>query len=157
MDSLTFREACRDDVPAVIRLLADDRLGATRESLHGEATASYEHAFEMIDSDPRNALLVAELDGTVVGVLQLTLIPSLQYQGGMRAQIEGVRVAAHLRGRGIGHAMVEEAIARAQTAGCRLVQLATNKQRPRALDFYESLGFHATHEGMKLFLRDTVG
>lgn len=151
-ESVTFRSAARDDLETIVELLASDPLGARRERSVGPLPASYERAFAAIEADPHNELLVAELDGEVVGVLQLTLIPNLTYEGGWRAQIEGVRVAATGRGRGIGRAMIEKAIERAVGAGCRLVQLTTDKRRPEAVRFYESLGFQATHEGMKLWL-----
>ena len=152
MDRLTFRDARRSDLLVIVRLLADDTLGSTREAMLDPLPSSYASAFEDIERDPRNELLVAEDAGTVVGVLQVTYIPGLTYQGGERAQIEGVRVAASHRGRGVGREMIERAIERARTRGCRLVQLTTDKRRPDAHRFYESLGFVASHEGMKLRL-----
>lgn len=153
MSTVTIRSATASDLPTVVALLADDALGATREEAGAGADPAYREAFAAIQHDPRNDLIVAEQDGEVIGVLQLTIIPSLQYEGGTRAQIEGVRVAKAHRNRGVGHTLVKEAIARARSMNCRLVQLTTNKQRRRALRFYESLGFNASHEGMKLFLR----
>jgi len=94
--------------------------------------------------------VVAEIDGEPVGTLQLTFIPYLTYQGGWRALIEGVRVDAKIRSAGLGKAMVEHAIRRARERGCHLVQLTTDKARPEAKRFYETLGFVASHEGMKL-------
>ena len=146
-----FRRARRGDVPAIVRLLADDPLGAGRETL-GEAglPAAYWRAFEAIDADARQLLVVGELDGRVVGTLQLTFIPSLTYRGGERAQIEAVRIEAGSRGRGVGRTMVLWAIEQARLRGCRLVQLTTDRRRPDALRFYESLGFRASHTGLKL-------
>lgn len=149
---LTLRVAGRADLPAIVAMLADDFLGAQRESGGGVVDASYVAAFEAIERDPNNELLVAELDGTVVATLQLTYTPSLSYQGSWRATIESVRTASALRGRGIGAALMEFAIERARARGCGLVQLSTNKQRHDARRFYERLGFAATHEGMKLGL-----
>jgi len=114
--------------------------------------AAYWRAFEAIDADPRNLLVVAELEGQVVGTLQLTFIPSLTLVGGERAQIEAVRVDGRHRGRGLGGAMLRWAIERARTRGCRLVQLTTDKRRLDALRLYRSLGFQPTHEGLKLRL-----
>lgn len=148
----TFRSATREDLPALVRLLADDPLGATREDVRDPVAAAYLRAFDTIAADPHNDLIVATVDGAVAGVLQLTLIPNLTYRGSWRAQIEGVRVAAEQRGRGIGRALVEQAVARATAAGCRLVQLTTDKRRPDAVRFYTALGFTASHEGMKLHL-----
>ena len=147
---VSFRSAMRDDVPAIMGLLADDVLGATRE--HADDSLPYYNAFEAISHDPNNDLIVSEQDGEVVGVLQLTRIPNMTYKGGWRAQIEGVRVSSEARGQGIGRRLITFAIDRSQRAGCHVVQLTTNKERKEAIQFYESLGFRATHEGMKLFL-----
>jgi GNAT superfamily N-acetyltransferase len=146
----SFRRARREDVPAIVRLLAGDPLGKDREATSAEPPVTYWRAFDAIDHDPRNLLLVADLDGEVVGTLQLTFIPSLTRQGGERAQVEGVRVDARHRGRGRGRALLGWAVEQARARGCRMVQLTTDKRRPDALRFYESVGFRATHEGLKL-------
>jgi GNAT superfamily N-acetyltransferase len=142
-----LREARREDVPEIVALLADDAIGAGRE---GPADDAYYAAFDLIAADPRNQLLVAEAGGRVVGTLQLTMIPGLSRHGMLRAQIEGVRVAAPQRGQGLGRAMVEWAIGQAREHGCGLVQLTSDKRRKDAVRFYESLGFTASHEGLKL-------
>jgi GNAT superfamily N-acetyltransferase len=147
------RRARRDDLAAIVALLADDPLGATREAVLDPLPQSYGDAFAAIDADANQALVVADDgSGKVVGVLQLTFIPSITYRGGWRALIEGVRVAASARSTGIGRQMFAWAIERARARGCRLVQLTTDKRRPDAIRFYESLGFVASHEGMKLAL-----
>lgn len=151
--ALIFRRAARQDVPAVVRLLADDPLGARREAYAAPLPDSYYRAFDAIERDGNNELVVAEVDGTVVGVLQLTYIPYLTYQGGWRALIEGVRVAADVRSSGVGRELFEWAIARARQRGCHLVQLTSDKARPDAIRFYQSLGFVASHEGLKLHLK----
>jgi len=151
-DGLLFRRAVRDDVPPIVALLANDPLGATRESPTDPLPDAYHLAFDQIDRDPAQELIVAERDGEVVGVLQLTVIPSLTWRGTARGQIEGVRVRADTRGAGVGEAMFREAIARARARGCGIVQLTTDHSRPDALRFYERLGFRATHAGMKLHL-----
>ncbi len=135
-----------------MRLLADDPLGAKRERFEIPLPERYLRAFEAIDADPNNELVVACIGPDVVGVLQLTFIPYLTYQGGWRALIEAVRVDSRQRSRGLGKTMFEWAIARARERGCHLVQLTTDKARPEAKRFYESLGFVASHEGMKLHL-----
>lgn len=149
---LSFRRARLDDVPTIVRLLADDPLGARRERDETPLPDSYVRAFHEIDGDGNNELIVACRDERVVGVLQLTVIPGITYQGGRRALIEGVRVARGERSRGLGRALFEWAIARARERGCHMVQLTTDKSRPDALRFYEGLGFVASHEGMKLHL-----
>jgi GNAT superfamily N-acetyltransferase len=154
---LRFRRARRQDVQAIVRLLASDPLGATRETTgEDKLPEAYWQAFDAIDADPRQLLVVAELDGRVVGTLQLTFIPSLTYRGGERAQIEAVRIDATSRGRGLGRAMVGWAIEQARARGCCLVQLTTDQRRPDTLRFYESLGFRATHKGMKLLLPEVL-
>ena len=149
---VAFRRAIRADLPEIVRLLADDPLGSKRERYELPLPASYLAAFEAIESDPNNELVVACLGERVVGVLQLTFIPYLTYQGSWRALIEGVRVDSGARSAGIGKALFEWAIERARERGCHLVQLTTDKTRPGALRFYEALGFVASHEGMKLHL-----
>jgi GNAT superfamily N-acetyltransferase len=141
-----FRSATEDDVPAIVALLADDAIGAGRE---GDVDA-YWAGFAAIEADPRNHLVVADIDGEVAGTLQLTFIPGLSRMGTERAQIEAVRVSGAHRGRGLGHQMIEWAIGEARRRGCGLVQLTSDKRRGDAIRFYESLGFTATHEGMKL-------
>jgi ribosomal protein S18 acetylase RimI-like enzyme len=149
---VSFTEARIEDLPAIVRLLADDPLGAKRERFANPLPASYLRAFEAIDADPNNELVVACQGTEVVGVLQLTFIPYLTYQGGWRALIEAVRIDSKHRSQGLGRTMFQWAIARSRERGCHLVQLTTDKSRADAKRFYESLGFAASHEGMKLFL-----
>jgi ribosomal protein S18 acetylase RimI-like enzyme len=153
---IEIRRALKDDLVAMVRLLADDELGATRELADGGApAAAYRDAFVAIDADPRELLLVAETSGTVVAMLQLTFIRQLTHQGGERCQLESVRVRSALRGEGIGKQLVQHAVAIARVRGCRLVQLTTDKRRGDVRRFYESLGFQPSHEGLKLDLAST--
>lgn len=149
---LVIRQATRADLPDIVRLLADDPLGKDREQATDPLPASYYVAFEAIDSDPRNELVVAELHSQVVGTLQLTFIPGLSFQGGTRAQIEAVRIDRRYRGQGLGEALLQWAIGRAHEMQCHLVQLTTNAKRRDAQRFYEHLGFVPSHIGMKLNL-----
>ncbi|MEO3828274.1 GNAT family N-acetyltransferase [Actinomadura sp. B10D3] len=149
---MTFREATVDDLPQIVRLLADDPLGATRETPGEEIPEAYFSAFAAIDKDPNNTVVVAVAAGRVAGTLQLTFIPGLTYTGGERAQIEGVRVAAEYRGAGLGQQMINWAIDRARARGCRVVQLTTDRQRPDAIRFYQKIGFRPSHMGMKYHL-----
>jgi GNAT superfamily N-acetyltransferase len=144
---VTFRDARRDEVPRIVALLADDMLGAGREA---EVDDAYWAAFDDIAADPRNRLIVAEADGQLAGTLQLTFLPGLSRHGTLRAQIEGVRVAAPWRGQGLGRAMIEWAVDAARRNGCGLVQLTSDKRRADAIRFYESMGFEPSHEGLKL-------
>ena len=143
-----FRDARRADLPAIVALLADDVLGAEREE--AAADGAYQAAFEQVQADPRSRLIVAEADGQVAGTLQLSLLPGLSRHGMLRAQIEAVRVAASHRGQGLGQVMIKWAIGQARENGCGLVQLTSDKRRHDAIRFYESLGFTASHEGLKL-------
>lgn len=149
---LTFRPAAEEDLPAIITLLADDAIGATREHVSGEGYAAYSSAWRSMQAQDGNTLQVAVLDEQIVGVLQLTFIAGLSRGGMLRAQIEGVRVSGAHRGHGIGRKLFEHAIGLARQAGCGLVQLTTDKRRHDAKRFYEELGFTASHEGMKLGL-----
>ena len=150
---VVLRRAALTDVPAIVTLLADDELGATRDGIRDPSDlATYQQAFGVIDRDPAQLLVVAEADGRVVATLQLSFIPGLSRRGALRAQIEAVRVAPALRSQGLGQALFTWAIAEARRRGCTLVQLTTDKTRTDAHRFYERLGFVATHEGLKLIL-----
>ena len=153
MAKITVRPARRDDVPAIVALLADDPLGRGREDASEPLPETYWQAFGDIAAQPGNAVLVAERGRTIVGCLQLTLIPGLSRRGMKRGLIEGVRVSAACRGLGIGECLVREAIGIARVAGCGLVQLTSDKSRTDAQRFYERLGFAASHLGMKLELK----
>ncbi|MEZ5289997.1 MAG: GNAT family N-acetyltransferase [Vicinamibacterales bacterium] len=146
---LTIRAGGRVDLAAVVRLLADDALGAAREIAGDDVAPAYLDAFDAMQAQGGNLLLVAEMDGMVVGCLQLTIIPGLSRAGALRAQIEGVRVAAAHRGRGVGERLIEAALDRARAAGCQLAQLTSDVSRVDAQRFYERLGFRPTHVGFK--------
>jgi GNAT superfamily N-acetyltransferase len=150
--AIAFRRATEDDLPAIVALLADDALGATREDARLPLDERYRAAFRTIEADSRQLLLVAESEDAIVGCLQLTFLPGLALTGALRGQVEAVRVARDRRGRGIGRQMLEHAIALCRERGCRLVQLTADKSRLDAHRFYAELGFVASHEGMKLAL-----
>lgn len=143
-----------EDVPAIAELLAADDLGATRDGVRDAADlAAYLEAFKAIDADPAHVLLVADSGAGLVGTLQVTFLQGMSRRGALRAQIEAVRVAAGMRGSGLGTAMFAWAIEEARRRGCALVQLTTDKSRTSAHRFYRRLGFVASHEGMKLALQ----
>ena len=150
MSEPTFRRATLADIPTIVGMLADDKLGATRESL--DDLSPYDAAFAAIDTDPNQLLVVCETDSAVMGTMQLTVIPGLSHRGASRMLIEGVRVHGNARGSGIGSAMIRWAIAHARERGCRIVQLTTDKSRTDAHRFYERLGFEQTHLGYKMKL-----
>jgi GNAT superfamily N-acetyltransferase len=155
-DAPHVRLATLADLETVIAMLADDPMGLTRERNESPLPQAYVDAFEAIDRDPNHELIVADVHGRVVGVCQLSFLPNLTYTGGWRMQIEGVRVHADARHAGVGKAMMQWAIDRAQQRGCVLVQLTTDRSRPDAIRFYESMGFTASHEGMKLRLETSM-
>ena len=155
MNDIQFREAQKGDLKYIVQMLADDPLGMQRERFQSPLPSSYCNAFDSIDKDSNNALILALLKDEIIGVLQLTFIPNLTYQGSWRPMIEGVRVSSKFRSKGIGQSPIQEAIRRANIKECRLVQLTTDKHRPDAIKFYERLGFHSSHEGMKLHLNSS--
>ena len=148
---VTVRRAGRGDVLSIVRMLADDPLGSGRERVEDPLPESYFRAFEAVDRDPNIQLVVAEDgEGTVVGCLQLCILPGLSSQGASRGLIEDVRVAAHCRSRGIGEQMVQWAVTEARSRGCRLVELLTHNTRVEAQRFYKRLGFAQSHAGMTI-------
>lgn len=150
---MTIRKAESKDVAAIVEMIANDKLGQLREDFQNPLPKKYYTAFENIDSDQNQELMVMEAkSGQVIGTLQLSFIQYLTYQGGIRAQIEAVRVHTDFRSTGIGQQLFEWAIQRAKEKGAHVVQLTTDKKRPEAIRFYEKLGFKASHEGMKLHL-----
>ena len=148
---MQFRKAKKEDVVKIVAMLADDKLGQLREDYRLPLPEVYVRAFEKIDGDENQELIVVEEDGEVIGTLQLSFIPYLTYQGGTRAQIEAVRIRPDRRGGGLGERMFRWAIARARERGAHVLQLTCDKQRADAIRFYERLGFGGTHEGMKMF------
>lgn len=150
MTEVAFRAATEDDLPRIVALIADDPLGAARDDASLPLDENYLRAFDDLARDPNQLMAVAERDGAVIGCLQLSFIPGLTRRGAWRGQIEGVRIAAPMRGQGHGKAFFKWAIEQCRARGCVLVQLSTDVSRPDAKRFYERLGFEASHVGMKL-------
>jgi len=151
---MKIRKAEINDLDAMVQMIADDQLGSQRENYQQPLPQTYIEAFENIVNDPNQELMIVEDNvGEVIGTFQLTFIQYLTYQGGIRAQIEAVRIRKDQRGAGLGQKMLDWAIARARAKNAHVVQLTTDKQRPDAIAFYEKLGFRATHEGMKMHLK----
>ncbi|MEV6267942.1 GNAT family N-acetyltransferase [Kribbella sp. NPDC051936] len=150
MNDVLIRRATAADVAAIVAMIADDQLGATRESL--DDLTPYLAAFEQIDADPNQLLMVADRNDEVIGTLQLTIIPGLSRRGSTRGLIEAVRVAAPARGSGLGSTLIRWAVEESRTRGCTLVQLTSDKTRTDAHRFYTTLGFTNSHEGFKLKL-----
>ncbi|MGX6999379.1 GNAT family N-acetyltransferase [Caballeronia sp. KNU42] len=152
MDHIVFRSALLTDVPAIVALLADDELGSQRENTGTPLDPGYVSAFQAIEADTNQRLVVVADGDEIIGTLQLSFIPGIARMGSWRGQIEAVRIAAHRRDSGLGQKMFEWAISECRSRGCNLVQLTTDKSRTDAHRFYEKLGFKASHEGYKLAL-----
>ena len=146
-----IRRAGRDDVGAIVAMLADDPLGSARERIEDPLPPGYFRAFESLDADPNIQLVVAQDgEGAVIGCLQLCILPGLSSQGASRGIVEDVRVATHCRSRGIGEQLVQWAMAEARAEDCKLVELFTHNSRVDAQRFYKRLGFQPSHVGMTL-------
>jgi N-acetylglutamate synthase-like GNAT family acetyltransferase len=158
MNHLTQRKAKLSDLPWLIALLHDDDLARENfsQSQSGLIDDKYRHAFLRIDQDPNQYLMVVEHGDEIVGTCHLTIMPSLTFIGSTRMQIEAVRVVGKYRGQKIGTWMFDQALNYAKDQGVSIIQLTTNKKRPNAKQFYEKLGFEASHEGMKLYLRKAL-
>lgn len=150
MGDLEIRRATADDLPLIVAMLADDPLGAQRESL--DDLTPYLAALERLNADPNQHLVVAVREGRVVGTLQLTIISGLSRKGATRSIIEGVRIHADERGSGLGTQLIEWATEESRRQDCQLVQLTSDSSRRDAHRFYERLGFTASHVGFKLQL-----
>lgn len=150
IDQLIQRPATKTDLYRIIELLFEDELGASREHVGEKISESYYQAFDRISNDPNQFLMVCLFKNQIVATCHLTIMPSLTFQGATRMQIEAVRVSASLRGQKIGNWMMQQAMEYGKSKGASIFQLTTNKKRSKAKAFYESLGFEASHEGMKL-------
>ncbi|WP_422860409.1 GNAT family N-acetyltransferase [Flagellimonas sp. S174] len=148
---MKFRKATKNDLDKIVEMIADDKLGKTRENYQIPLPVEYLIAFENINTDPNQELIVVENENSeIIGTLQLSFIQYLTYRGGVRAQIEAVRIRKDQRGLGIGKTMFKWAINKAKERNAHVLQLTTDKKRPKAIKFYEDLGFKSTHEGMKM-------
>ena len=152
MTTPIFREATLDDLPAILAMLAEDTIPADRET--DPADPRYAQAFDTIAADPNQSLITAELDGRVVGTLQLTFIPGLSFRGAWRGQIEAVRIASDVRGQGLGAALIDWAVDQCRQRGCFMVQLTSSNERTDAHRFYKRLGWKQSHTGFKLKLME---
>jgi GNAT superfamily N-acetyltransferase len=153
MSDITFRYATESDLLPVVQLLADDEYAEAREKGGDAVAPEYVEAFAAMQKMPGNRILLAERDGRIVGSMQLTILPGLSRRGTTRAIIEAVRVASDLRGHNIGTQLMKHAVAEARAAGCKLVQLTSDKRRTRAHLFYRRLGFEQSHAGFKMELK----
>ena len=151
---MKIRKATKEDIPQIVKMIADDELGKLREDYKNPLPSVYYDAFHSIDNDSNQELIVIQdSDSTIMGTLQLSFIQYLTYQGGIRAQIEAVRIRKDKRGSGLGETLFKWAIQRAEEKKAHLLQLTTDKKRPEALKFYKDLGFMASHEGMKIHFK----
>jgi ribosomal protein S18 acetylase RimI-like enzyme len=152
VEHIVFRTALLADVPAIVALLADDELGSQREIIGTPLDQRYVDAFQAIEADANQRLVVVADGNEIIGTLQISFIPGIARMGSWRGQIEAVRIAKRRRDSGLGQKMFEWAISECRSRGCSLVQLTTDKSRTDAHRFYEKLGFKASHEGYKTTL-----
>lgn len=152
MSGLILRDAAAADLPAILAMLAEDTVPPAREA--DPSDPRYAVAFEAIDADPNQRLIAAELEGRVVGTMQLSFLPGLSFVGSWRGLIEAVRIASDLRGQRLGEQMILWAVEQCRARDCKLVQLTSSATRVDAHRFYARLGFVQSHVGMKLHLRD---
>lgn len=148
MHSYSLRKATAQDLDHIIDLLQNDALGTKRERI-AQQNHRYQEAMQQILESKNNDIWLLCLGNEIIGCAQLTFIPNLTYTGGLRAQIEGVRISQEQRGKGFGKILIEHLIEQARLRNAVLVQLTTDKQRPKSIDFYKKLGFNASHEGFK--------
>ena len=149
---VTYRDATAADLPTIIRLLAEDQIGGRKDDPSEPLDPVYAAAFAAIVDDPNQRLIVAEIDGAVIGTMQLSFLPGLLNRGAWRGQIEAVRIAADQRGRGLGEQLIAWAIERFRERDCFMAQLTSNNDRIAAHRFYERLGWTNSHAGFKLYL-----
>lgn len=152
---MNIRKATLEDLNDIVKMIADDELGKTRELYTQPLPNEYIRAFNAISEDKNQELIVLEEDGSVIGTLQLSFIPYLTYRGGVRALIEAVRIRKDKRGEGLGRLLILWAIKKAKHKNAHLAQLTTDKKRPETIQFYKELGFVASHEGMKFHINST--
>ena len=152
MSDIIFREATAADLPAIVALLDDDDLSRGREDASLPLDPRYLAAFEAITADPNQMQIVADLDGKVVGTMQLSFLAGIAFRGSWRGQIEAVRIAGELRGQGLGQQMIAWAVERCRERGCRMAQLTSKLDRIDAHRFYERMGWKKSHAGFKLQL-----
>jgi GNAT superfamily N-acetyltransferase len=152
LTALVMRTATLADLPAIVAMLFDDHLGQSRETISDPPDPAYVAGFDAIAADPNQHLVVAEYEGAVVGTMQLSYLPGIQFRGGWRQQVEAVRIASSLRGRGLGTQMMAWALEQARERGCYIVQLSSHISRTDAHRFYEQLGFDNEHVQMKHYL-----
>lgn len=152
MARLTFRDAAEADLPTIIALLAGDQIGGRTDDASEPLDPVYAAAFAAIDSDPNQRLIVAEMDGEIVGTMQLSYLPGILNRGAWRGQIEAVRIAADKRSLGLGAELIGWAVEQCRERGCYMAQLTSNNDRQAAHRFYERLGWKKSHAGFKLYL-----
>ena len=152
MTQPVVRDATEADLPRLLELLDQLSTDAEREDPRLPPAASYRTAFQEIERDPRQRLLVVEADGRIVGTAVVMILPNLSHRGRPLALVENVVVDEAERGNRYGELLMRRTVEEARAAGCYKLTLTSNKQRADAHRFYQRLGFRATHEGFRLDL-----
>lgn len=153
--TVTIRAARPDDAARLLELIAHGRVGADGDAAPpgGDEVAGARAALVEIAADPTPSIvLVAEVDGAVVGTCQVIVFRHIQHAGGWCAEIESMHVHPDQRGSGIGGLLIEAACEHAAAARCYRIQLTSNVARPDAHRFYERHGFTRSHVGFKRLL-----
>ncbi len=151
-EKISIREAQKSDLARLVELMKALTITTSSVEAHGASTlAEYEKIFKQIESDPNHKLIVAELDGTIVGSADMVIVPNLSHQGLPWAVMENVIVEEKMRRKGIAAAMVQYLTDLARESGCYKIGLSSSKERPAAHSFYESLGFKQYGLGFRIY------
>ena len=149
---ISIREAKKSDLKRLVELM--ERLTiTTSEAEAGGASslAEYENIFEKIESDPNHHLIVAEIDGHIVGSADLVTVPNLSHRGLPWAVMENVIVDESMRRKGVASALVKRLVELAKRSGCYKIGLSSSRKRPAAHAMYESLGFKQYGLGYRIY------
>ena len=143
---IKFSIAKREHLESIVNLLKNDFLGKNRQD---DCIENYNDAWDKIENDVNNNIVIGILNQEVICCAQITYIPGLTYSGKARLQIEGVRVIDSLTGKGVGKLLFDYIEKIARNKNCILLQLTTDKLREEATNFYNKIGYKASHIGMK--------
>lgn len=147
---LYLRDALDTDIEGLVDLLLGGHMGPEVDDL--DHVNDYVDALREIDRTDGSYILVADLGGRVVGMLQLFTFRHFQHRGGRCAEIESMHVVEDARSAGIGGELLDYAVSRAKDLGCYRIQLTSNVKREDAHRFYEQHDFTPTHVGFKQYL-----
>lgn len=142
------RPIAYDDVASAVALLVGGSLMPENEDV--SRVDDYWSAVEETRRQ-RGDVLVADVEGEVVGVCQVIIFQHFQHAGGWCCEIESVHVRDDMRSRGIGAQLLHAAEELARLQGCYRVQLTSRNVRDDAHRFYLANGYGQTSQGFKKF------